>query len=160
MGVHLDHIHVHVLALGDFVPRDYISYIDNAIFIAFISVVVEENMLSVVICCIQHQKFGSTVRKIRRFPTWIVFRYGNRAILLEGFKVHLMLDEMVSSDIYFLRVVDHIDMAEVLGRIALMLAIDLDHFVDCITSAIQGHSLAWITDSVVFLILASVHLDK
>ena len=72
----------------------------------------------------------------------------------------LMLDEMVSSDIDFLRVVDHIDVAEVLGRIALMLAIDLDHFVDCITSAIQGHSLAWITDSVVFLILASVHLDK
>lgn len=51
-------------------------------------------------------------------------------------------------------------MAEVLRWVSLMLAIDLDCLIDVVSRTIQSHSLAWITDSVVFRIFASIHLNK
>ena len=67
---------------------------------------------------------------------------------------------MVSSYVSVIGFVDHVDVAEVLRSVACVLAIDLDHLIQAIASAIHSGSLAWITNSEVFLVLAAIHLDK
>ena len=45
----LNDIHVHVFALWDFLSSNDVSHIDDAILITLISIVVEEDVLSVVV---------------------------------------------------------------------------------------------------------------
>ena len=58
MGVYLDNIHVHVFALGDFISSDNVSDINDTILITLISIVVKENVLSVVVGLVNCQKFS------------------------------------------------------------------------------------------------------
>ena len=53
-------------------------------------------------------------------------------------------------------------MAVVLGVwVALVIiAIHLDSFIDTLSSSVHGHSLTWITNAEVFLIFASIELNK
>lgn len=60
MWVHLDHVHVHVLPLIDFLTSDDITDIDNAL-VSIISVVIKEDVLSVVVCLVYQEELGTVV---------------------------------------------------------------------------------------------------
>ena len=67
---------------------------------------------------------------------------------------------MVTNDECFVCVIYHIEVAEILRMIPLVLAADLHDFVDAITSTVHSDALVWSLDTIIFLILAAVHFHK
>jgi len=67
---------------------------------------------------------------------------------------------VVSDDVHVIGVVEHVQVAEVLRGVSLMLPANLHHFIYRVTRAIHSHSLRRIFDSVVFLVLAAIHFDE
>ena len=69
--------------------------------------------------------------------------------------------EVVADDRGILIFIQHVQVAVVIGvRVARVRAINLDSLIDAITWSVHCQSLARITDTEVFLVLASIHLDK
>ena len=84
----------------------------------------------------------------------------HRAQLLECYEIALELLQVISDGIGLVCVVDHVQMAEVLRRVALVFAADLDHLIEAVTGAIESHALGRVFDPEVLLVLAAVHLDQ
>ena len=67
---------------------------------------------------------------------------------------------MVPNDLKIVTIVEHVNVAVVLGvRVALVLTIDLDGLIDCITGPVHGHTLGHVSDPEVLLILAAVEFN-
>ena len=157
--VHLDHIHVLGLALGQFLSRDDVAHIDD-VLLARLCPVVEEDVLGVVVGLVHSEELCSCVRATACNVSRLVFADSHRAELLEGLQIALELLQVISDGIGLICIVDHVQMAEVLGRVALVFAADLDHLIDAVTGAIESRALGRIFDPEVLLILAAVHLDQ
>ena len=68
---------------------------------------------------------------------------------------------MVPNDLELVTIVEHVNVAVVLSvRVALVLTIDLDGLIDCITGPVHGHTLGHVSDPEVLLILAAVQFDQ
>ena len=83
-------------------------------------------------------------------------------MLLERLEISLEHLEMVSDHLCVLRVVNHVDVAVVGGvGVALVLgAGHLDDLINGVTRSVHCCLLQWITHSHVFLVLASIELNK
>ena len=68
---------------------------------------------------------------------------------------------MVSDDLHIFAVVDHIDVAVVVGVwVSLMGSIDLNSLIDSIACSVHGRALCRVSDQKVFRILAAIEFDQ
>lgn len=160
MRVDLDHIHVLVLALGDLLTSDHITHVHDAVFVTLIRIVVKEDVLGVVVGLIDKQKLGSTIRETARLPARVIRRNGHGAVLFESLEVALELLQVVSDQVRLISVVDHVNVTEILRLVTLVLTTHLHDFINAVTGTVEGASLRWLLDSVIFLVLAAVHFDE
>ena len=79
------------------------------------------------------------------------------AVFLQRFQIALELLQMITEDKGLICVINHVEVAEILRSIPLVLAADLHDFVDAITSTVHSDALFWSLDTIIFLVLAAVH---
>ena len=56
-----DDVHILIFALWDLLSCDHITDINNTVLVALVSIVVKEDVLSVVVGLIDEQKFSSAI---------------------------------------------------------------------------------------------------
>ena len=160
MGLNLDHIHIHVLARRDLLSSDNVSDINNAI-IASGGLIVEEDVLRVVISLIDHKNLGTAMLASIILPARLILRDSHRAGLLKSLQVCLELLKIVSEYLSVTTVINHVDVAIIFSvRITPMWSVDLDELAEALSSAIDVNLLIWITDTHVFLVLATIEFHK
>ena len=139
---------------------DNVSDINNAI-IASGGLIVEEDVLRVVISLIDHENLGTAMLASIVLPARLILRDSHRAALLKSLQVCLELLKMVSEYLSVTTVINHVDMAVIFSvRITLMWSVDLDELAEVLSSAIDMNLLIWITDTHVFLVLATIEFHK
>ena len=137
MWVDLHDVHVHVLSLRDLLTSDDISHIDGT-FVSFISGIIKENVLGVVIGLIDHKLLSTAVFAARCHVTGTIIRDSDSSRFLESLEIGLELNEVIANDLGIIVLINHVDVTVFCcGRVTLVLTIDLDRLCNIITSSVQ-----------------------
>ena len=160
VGVNLDDIHVLVFSARDLLSCDNVTDIDNATIVLLSSIVIKEDVLSVVVSLIDRQELGSAIGSTSSSPAGIIITDGHGAVLLEGLKISLELHQVISENLSVVILINHVDVTVVCAGVAFVLTVDLNSLVETITGSVHVEALAGLSDPEVLGVLASIELHE